>query len=66
MPDACERPDCAGEMAGDIGFDPLEITKLVNIQWSREVCAPASCSPQLLIYWTDPLLLGGAANAHHG
>jgi len=25
-----------GEMAGDIGFDPLEITKLVNIQWSRE------------------------------
>ena len=26
----------SGEMAGDIGFDPLEISALVPIQWARE------------------------------
>jgi len=33
------RPEglgAAGTMAGDIGFDPLKITDLVPIQWSRE------------------------------
>ena len=29
-----------GTMAGDIGFDPLQITDLVPIQWSREVRSP--------------------------
>ena len=29
----------AGSMAGDIGFDPLQISDLVPLAWSREVRA---------------------------
>lgn len=30
-------PYSAGSMAGDIGFDPLQISDLVPLQWAREV-----------------------------
>ena len=42
VPDALRPPDCTGTMAGDIGFDPLEISNLVPLAWSREVRALAA------------------------
>ena len=38
----------AGSMAGDIGFDPLQISDLVPLNWSREVSLPCLVPAQSL------------------
>ena len=42
-----QPPALDGSMAGDIGFDPLLLSEIVPLSWSREVCSssPPLCDP---------------------